>query len=185
MKRKPPVPKPGSRGAERETKFAEAVAEGLDYCQAYVRISPAAAKWKNIALRVRASEMAARPRVQQLIGELRTIAATEAGLRAIDVMEETRRIALSTPAGIIDKATGKILMPHELDAATAAAVSSFEIDDLGRVKYKFWDKNSALERAAKLLGMFKEDNEQSRAAIVDVRRIELVALQPLAPKKGA
>jgi phage terminase small subunit len=70
---------------------------------------------------------------------------------------------LSSPAGIIDLSDPKkprVKLPHELDAATAAAISSFEIDDMGRIKYRFWDKNSSLERAAKILGAFKEDNRQ-------------------------
>lgn len=141
-------------------KFAQAVAGGMALGEAYLHAHPHAAKWKPNGLRVNASKMNAEPAVAARIAAIQAEAADAVILKLEDVLEETRRIMLSTPAGIIDKATGKVKLPHELDAATAAAVSSFEIDDLGRIKYKFWDKNSALERAAKILGAFKKDNEQ-------------------------
>jgi phage terminase small subunit len=58
-----------------------------------------------------------------------------------------------------------VLMPNELDAATRSAVRSFKIDDLGRIEYHFWDKNAALERAAKILGLFKVENAQRADAL--------------------
>ncbi len=166
---------------DKREKFAHAIVAGMGNKDAYKHAFNAA-NMKDTTIAVKACELLAIPAVTARVAMLRVEAAEKAGLKAADVMEETRRIALSTPAGVIDRDTGKIKLPHELDAATAAAVQSFEIDDLGRIKYKFWDKNSALERAAKLLGMFREDNEQSRPT-VEVKRIELVALQPL-PKKG-
>ncbi|HNL91236.1 MAG TPA: hypothetical protein PKH05_19300, partial [Nitrospira sp.] len=62
-----------------------------------------------------------------------------------------------------------------LDDATRAAVASFEIDATGRIKYRFWDKNAALEKAAKHLGLYKADNEQrpeTKVVIVPPKRME-------------
>lgn len=167
---------------DREDRFVSALLEGKTQRDAYIIISPAAAKWKTYSIDIKASLMAARPRVKELLAQRRREVAEVSILKASDILEETRRIALSTPGGIIDHATGRVKLPHELDAATAAAVSSFEIDDLGRIKYKFWDKNASLERAAKLLGLFREDNEQSRTTVL-VDRIELVPLRALSGKK--
>jgi len=39
-------------------------------------------------------------------------------------------------------------------------VASFKIDEYGRIEYKFWPKNAAIDMAMKHLGLFKEDNKQ-------------------------
>lgn len=166
---------------EKREKAVQLVLGGMTQRDAYNAVY-GPKPWSNNVLDTKASEMFRDPKVKARMAMLQQQAAERCELKLADVLEETRRIMLSTPAGVIDKATGKVKLPHELDPATAAAVQSFEIDDLGRIKYKFWDKNSALERAARILGAFKEDNAQQAAIMVD--RIELVALQPLPAKKG-
>jgi hypothetical protein len=91
------------------------------------------------------------------------------------VLQETARIAFSDIGRIIGP-DGKVLLPHELDEDTRAAVSSFKIDEYGRIEYKFWDKNSSSERLFKHLTLYKEDNEQKKPAI-NIGRIELVPLR--------
>jgi hypothetical protein len=57
--------------------------------------------------------------------------------------------------------------PHEWDDATAAAVASVEVVEkdgadgkpVRTYRVKTWDKNSALEKIAKHLGMFIEKHE--------------------------
>ncbi len=97
------------------------------------------------------------------------------------VLEETARLAFSDVSKIIGP-TGKVLLPNELDPATRAAVSSFEIDEYGRIKYKFWDKNNASERLFKYLDLYKDDNK-GKAPLLQVAIVQLVPLQP-AVKKG-
>lgn len=86
----------------------------------------------------------------------------DAGLEATKLRREIARLAFSDPRGILH-ADGRIKMPHELDDDTAAAIASFEVDKDGAIKYKFWDKNSAQERASKILGIFEKDNEQKNS----------------------
>lgn len=93
------------------------------------------------------------------------------------VLEETARLAFSDVSKIIGP-TGKVLLPNELDPATRAAVSSFEIDEYGRIKYKFWDKNNASERLFKHLNLYKEDNK-GKAPLLQVAIVQLVPLQPV------
>ena len=64
---------------------------------------------------------------------------------------------------------GRVKMIHEVDADTAAAIAFYEVtvvDGRQRVKIKLWDKNAALEKAMKHLGLFKMDNEQGGNAAV-------------------
>ncbi len=93
------------------------------------------------------------------------------------ILEETARLAFSDVANIIGK-DGKVLLPNELDEATRAAVSSFRIDEYGRIEYKFWDKNTASERLFKHLNLYKENNEGARP-LTQVAVVSLVPLEPL------
>ncbi len=92
------------------------------------------------------------------------------------LVTEISRIAFSDARNIYHP-DGRIKALHELDDATAAAVASYEVDEKGAIKYKFWDKNSAQERAAKIIGAFDEHNRQ-KAPVVNVSRIQLVPLGP-------
>ena len=77
-------------------------------------------------------------------------------------------------------AKGDPIPVTELDDDTAAAIAGLDVLEeyegsgperrlVGYVKkYKIADKNSALERAAKILGMFKKDNEQPATAAANV-----------------
>ena len=83
------------------------------------------------------------------------------------MLDEIAMLAHSDVSGIMHP-DGRVKLPHELDAATRAAVASFEIDATGRIKYRFWDKNAALEKAAKHLGLYEKDNEQQATPIRDM-----------------
>lgn len=147
--------------------FAVALASGrMNQSEAY-RAAFTATRMTAKQVHEEASKLARDPKVSQRISGIQAAAADRAGLTVEEIMRETRRLALSKPSGIIGWRDGKrvVLMPDELDEATQAAIASFEIDDLGRIKYKFWDKNASLERGAKLLGMFEKDNAQKVDAL--------------------
>jgi phage terminase small subunit len=63
---------------------------------------------------------------------------------------------------------GSLKKVNELDADTAAAVASFEVDEVEigdkvvrrTIKVKLWDKNAALEKAFRHLGLYNRDNTQ-------------------------
>ncbi|GAA4475545.1 terminase small subunit [Gluconacetobacter asukensis] len=93
------------------------------------------------------------------------------------VVQEIARLGLSDIRKLFDDA-GRLLQPHEWDDDTAAAVASIEVDqrkDPGPdgdrytvTKIKAWDKNSALEKLMKHLGLYERDNEQKQI-IVNIR----------------
>ena len=91
----------------------------------------------------------------------------DAYLDAVKLRREISRLAFSDPRRIL-REDGTVKMPNELDDDTAAAIASFEISADGSIKYKFWDKNSAQERACKIRGQFKEDNEQAGKMTVTI-----------------
>lgn len=150
----------------QQEKFAQEVAKGKSLADAY-RDSYKAAKMKDETIHVKASELAANGKVSVRIGALRAAAADRAELDAAEITREIRRVAMSDIGGIMHE-DGRVKLPHELDPSTRAAVASFEIDEYGRIKYKFWDKNSALEKAAKIRGLYEEDNKQKTDPLRDL-----------------
>lgn len=98
-------------------------------------------------------------RVSSEIDRRRTEIAATTELNTENLFREVRRLAHSDPRNLMH-ADGRVKLPHELDDDTAAAIASFEFAPDGTIKYKFWDKNSAQERAAKILGVFERDNKQ-------------------------
>jgi phage terminase small subunit len=162
----------------RQAKFAELVASGkCAQVEAYREAYPASKKWKpEIAVQA-ASRLVSHSNVSTTIERLRRAAAAAAKLDATEVLAEVRKLAHSD-IGNLMHADGRVKLPHELDAATRAAVKKFKIDELGRIEYEFWDKGAALDKAMKNLGLYEKDNSQKPAVKID--RIELV---PLADSK--
>ncbi|MBV5291303.1 MAG: terminase small subunit [Curvibacter lanceolatus] len=116
-----------------------------------------------------AYELMQRPEVKARIIELRAEVAEAAVIDQAQLLVELRRVAFSDIRRVMD-ASGKILIPSELDAETAAAVQSFKIDEFGRIEYKFHDKLGALEKLAKYLGLYEKDNRQKADPLVELLR---------------
>jgi len=151
----------------QQEAFAVAVAAGASLSDAYRKAYPRALKWKQEHVHVKASEMASSAKVQRRISALRAAAEKVSTLEAARVLDEIAKLAHSDVSGIMHP-DGRVKLPHELDDATRAAVASFEIDASGRIKYRFWDKNAALEKAAKYFGLYEKDNEQQATPIRDM-----------------
>lgn len=159
----------------QQERFAQEVgAAGRNLAEAYRTAYPKAKEWKDSAVYAQASTLAKNSKVSERISVLQKETAERAGLDEQSVLEEVRRLAHSDIAGIMT-ADGKVKLPHELDPVTRAAVASFKIDEYGRIEYKFWDKNTALEKAMKHLGLYEADNNQKPPTI---NRIELVGVRP-------
>lgn len=150
-----------------QERFAQEVVKGLSMTEAMYIAYPASKRWKTSAVHNRASKLAHLDLVRKRIDLLTIEAASQAVLEAADVMLEVKRLALSDIAGVMHE-DGRVKLPNELDPATRAAISSFKIDEYGRIEYKFWDKNSALDKAMKHLGLFERDNGQKTNPLLDL-----------------
>lgn len=117
--------------------------------------------------------------ITALLDKKRAEIAASTGLNTEAIIREIGRLCISDVRKLVDK-NGQTLLPHELDADTAAAISSFEVGFDGSVKYKFADKGSALEKAAKILGLYETDNRQKVDPItVLLTRIQGNTLRPV------
>lgn len=163
---------------QQRERFARLLAEGMSQADAY-RGAFKAGKMKPAQIHEEASRIAADRKVAARVSALQAELADKSVLKAADILRETARIALSSPAGLVKredkggKESLRFLMPDELPADVAAAVASVKVDELGRVEYKFWDKNASLERASKILGLYREDNKQKGGGVAEL----LAALQ--------
>lgn len=92
-------------------------------------------------------------------------------LTADNVLREIARVALSDTRKLY-REDGTLKRPDEWDDDTAAAVAGVEVLEefegrgesrelIGHTKkLKLWDKNAALDKAAKHLGLYERDNAQ-------------------------
>lgn len=142
----------------QQEKFAQCVASGKSLSDAY-RASYRVGKSKPETVNENASRTMSDSRVSARVRALQAAGADRAELDAAEIIREIRRLAVSDIAGIMHE-NGRVKLPHELDPATRAAVASFKIDEYGRIEYKFWDKGAALEKAAKIKGLYELDNKQ-------------------------
>lgn len=157
-------------------KFAQVVVSGESQSDAY-RKAFKAEKMTAKQIHEEASKLAANPKVAQRIAELRALVVKELVIDKAALLQEAARLAFSDPRGIIHP-DGRVKLPHELDEATARSIASFKIDEYGRIEYKFWDKNSAIEKLFKHLGLYEKDNEQQKPTVFT--KIELVGVKPKA-----
>lgn len=109
------------------------------------------------------------PRVLAEVTRRRTEIVANTELNTEQTIREVARLAFSDPRNIVNS-DGTVKKLHDLDADTAAAVASYEVDKDGVIKYKFWDKNSALEKAAKIQGLYEKDNDQKNSPVTIITR---------------
>lgn len=157
----------------RQEAFARNVAAGMSQSDAYRQAYPRSMEWTQPSVAAAGAKMMNLAHVSIRVKELQASIAESVQLEASEILRETRRLAMSDIAGIVHTEgplAGKIKLPHELDPATRAAVSSFEMDEFGRIKYKFWDKNSALDKALRVLGLFEKDNKQKTDPLAELAK---------------
>lgn len=150
----------------QQERFALEVATGKSQADAY-RAAYRTCNMKIDTIYESASRLMADQRIATRVADIQRAAADRAELDASELMREIKRVALSDIGGIMH-VDGRVKLPHELDPSTRAAVASFKIDEYGRIEYKFWDKNSALDKAAKILGLYELDNKQKSDPLVDL-----------------
>jgi phage terminase small subunit len=143
----------------RHEAFAQGVAKGLSADEAYQ-----AAGYKpnrGNAIRLKANESIA-ARIEAIV----KAGAARAEIDIARTLKEMVRLGTSDIRRLFD-GNGALRPLHDLDDDTAAAIASVEVitkrlpgigDDPPEIEYvhkiKMWDKNSALEKIGKHLGMF-------------------------------
>lgn len=120
---------------------------------------------------VRAQELLARRRA-----EVKAQAEQNTGLSVERTLKELARLSYFDPRRLFD-AEGNLKPIHTLDDDTAAGIAGLDVTEEyaghgeGRTlvgytkKVKIADKNSAIDKAMKHLGLYEKDNEQQPPAV--------------------
>jgi phage terminase small subunit len=136
----------------KEARFVDEYVVDMNGAQAAIRAGYSAKTAKEIAYELlNRSHIAAAVQVKQQELSAKT------GVTAQRVIQETARLALSDIAQLFDEA-GTPLSPHLLPEDVRRSIASIEIEhnairETKTYKYKFWDKNAALEKLFKHLGI--------------------------------
>lgn len=151
--------------ADKRTAFVEAYfANGGNALQAAIT-----AGYAPHSAGVTGAKLLKDPRVLAEVAKRRTEIVAELELSTERTIKEVSRLAFCDPRKLVDE-NGRLKQLHELDDDTAAAIASIEVDKDGGIKYKFWDKNSAIEKAAKVQGLYEKDNAQKVNPLIDLMR---------------
>nr|WP_248595540.1 terminase small subunit [Candidatus Accumulibacter phosphatis] len=142
----------------QQENFAQEVVSGETLSDAY-RASYKTARMTAKQIHEEASRLAANPKVATRLRAMQATAAEIATLKAADILREVKALALADIGGIMNE-DGQLKLLHELPPELRRAVASFEVDKDGVVKYRFWNKLDALEKAMKHLGLYEKDNDQ-------------------------
>lgn len=166
---------PYSTCTRRQRRFVdEYIANGKTAAQAiraigYKGDNPTNAAWM----------MLKNPLVQDAIRERRKQLIDDVGVRQERVLTEMYAIATCDPRRIEDD-EGRPIPLHKLDAATAAAISSVEIEDISsngesgrRYKYKFHNKAPMLDKLGQFMKMWESNHTTN--VNVDNRKVEVNA----------
>lgn len=115
-----------------------------------------------------AFDLLKKPEIAAEVERQRQIHAENTGLSVERVLKEAMRLAFFDIRKLVD-ASGNPLPLNKLDDDTAAAIQGLDVASVGNMevgigqvlKYKIADKNSAIERLFKHLGLFERDNKQN------------------------
>ena len=158
----------------KQEEFAVAVAGGKSQSDAY-RQAYDAENMTQSQIWVESSTLAKNQKVADRIAFLRNSIASETILKASDILNETRRMASVTARDFVHP-DGTVKGIHELSDDAAACVSAIKVAPDGTVEYKLWDKNSAVDRGARIIGMYSKDNAQKNP-LADQSIAALLALR--------
>lgn len=120
-------------------------------------------KSKKGSISNKASKFFKQENVQKEVAKIRDAALEDLTFSINKVLEETARIAFADFRDLFDE-TGALLDVNQWSDRTASSVAAIEVttdrDGLTTTKIKLWNKDTALEKLFKHLGMYDLDNNQ-------------------------
>lgn len=154
---------------DKQQRFVEEYLVDLNATQAAIRSG-----YSEKTAEQQASRLLSNVKIADAVAEAKCKRSERTEITQDRVLKELARIGFSDLRNCLTP-SGHLVDPQDWDDDTAAAISSLEVvtnrtsekDEDGRTpiehthKIKVWDKNSALEKIAKHLGMFVERKEIS------------------------
>jgi hypothetical protein len=120
-----------------------------------------------------------RPKIKAAVDEATERYVADIGVRQVSIIKQMAAIAHSDPRKFED-ADGNTIPLHKLDEATAAAIASFEIEEIStqgregkRYKYKLWDKVKANDRLGQFVKLWEARGAINANVNIDNRSVTL------------
>ena len=162
-----------TRVNDKQREFCRQYLVDFNATQAAIR-----AGYAMPSARQQANRLLTNDDIQHEIARLAKASAQRVDVSVERAIQEAARLAFFDIRKLVD-ADGRVIALKELDADTAAAIQGLDISSLpngeaGEIrKYRIADKNAALDRLFKYLGLFAKDNEQSNpmAAVQDLLKL--------------
>lgn len=157
---------------DRQRRFVSEYLIDLNATQAAIRAgySPKTAQEQS-------SRLLSNVMVQEALSQEQQARSVRTQITQDRVIQEIARLGLSDIRGVFSE-SGSLLPPGEWSDDLSAAVASIEVDQRKEpsedgerytvTKLKLWDKNAALEKLCKHLGLYERDNEQKQI-VVNIR----------------
>lgn len=170
-------------------------------------VHPKAKNWSIETVNAEASQLFNKPRIRIRLAQLRAEQAKRTAVTSDRILQETARLAFSDARKLFnergellhpsewpdDVAASVAQMDMQLDRVSQDTDTE-EFDGDGKQisrtrvttvlksetytkKIKFWDKNSALEKLFKHMGLFEADNRQRNPLVSDLANLPLPLLQ--------
>ena len=165
---------------KRHEHFAHLSAIGENATEAYVQAGDSKNGAAGAASKLQKTAKVCK-RIAEIKGNIVAVAVEKSGVCLADVLSELRALVHADPRKVFSE-NGDLLPVSEWPDEVAAMVASVEIEALfdgqGKdrthigytKKVKFWDKNSAIEKAMKHLGAFERDNKQKAGMFDEIPR---------------
>jgi len=171
--------------------IAEFMTNGGNMSAALRKVHPNAKNWNENTLNVSASATFAQTKVRIRIAQLRAEQQQRTAITADRVLQEAYKLAFSDVRQLF-REDGELKSPAEWPDGAAGAIASFEVvtqnQGVGQPpryihKVKLWDKNPALEKLFRHMGLFERDNNQKANILAqDLSTMPLPLLQMIQDK---
>lgn len=176
-----------------EEAFCQAMLRNNRHLSAAYRASFDCTGVKATSINSRAYALSVKPQIQmridELVRETTKTAEREYGVTAERVLAEIAHVALSD-VGSLFTADGRLRDINDLTAAERACIASIEVvdehdgkDAEGQAtfvkvrKIRLWNKNDSLEKLARHLGLYREDNLQKQGLFDGLEKDDLTELR--------
>jgi phage terminase small subunit len=168
----------GSELTPKQQRFAVEYCVDLNATAAYAR---AGYRSRGNSAEVSACRLLRNAKVQEAIELKQKEVAKRCEVTAENIVRETAAVAFSDIRKLFNS-DGSPKAIHEIDDATASAISSIEVGQTitdGKVtartcRIRFWDKNSALERLFRHMGLFRKEHAPQKSP----RKMKVVFVSP-------
>jgi phage terminase small subunit len=170
--------KPDENGltTDKQRRFVEEYLIDKNATQAAIR-----AKYSKRTAQRMGSENLSKPPIKAAIEAGLEKLRYKADVSARRVLEELKCLSYADPGQLFDELkAGSLIPPYKLPEALRRAISGIDVVEKTTkrgvktvtYKYKFWDKNKALDMINRHVGLYELDNEQRQPVILQAPVVE-------------